>query len=66
MLAGPVTGGVPVGTPLFIYTKNYEVIPMSKPFMTYDQQIQKLKDKHLIIPNCKFRLNGTPIPLAAA
>ena len=36
MLAGPVTGGVPVGAPLFIYTENYEVIPMPKPFMTYD------------------------------
>ena len=23
---------------------------MPKPFMTYDQQIQKLKDKHLVIP----------------
>lgn len=63
MLAGPVTGGVPVGAPLFIYTENYEVIPMPKPFMTYDQQIQKLKDKHLIIPNEMaakemLRLNG--------
>ena len=28
MLAGPVTGGVPVGAPLFIYRENYEVIPM--------------------------------------
>ena len=37
MLAGPVTGGVPVGAPLFIYTENYEVIPMPKPFMAYDQ-----------------------------
>lgn len=44
-LAGPVIGGVPAGTS-FLY---YEVIILSKPFMTYDQQIQKLRAKHLVI-----------------
>ena len=36
---------------------------MPKPFLTYEQQIQKLKDKHLVIPNEinaaeELRLNG--------
>lgn len=50
MLAGPVTGGSLRGLP-FCYTEIYEVIPVPKPFMTYNQQIQKLKEKHLLIPN---------------
>ena len=44
-LAGPVTGGVPVGAPFFIT----EGDDMAKPFMTYDQQLQQMRDKHLII-----------------
>lgn len=44
-LAGPATGGVPAGTPFFIT----EGDDMAKPFMTYDQQLQKMRDKHLII-----------------
>lgn len=46
-LAWPVTGGAPAGAPFFIP----EVILMPKPFMTYAQQIQKMKDKHLLIPD---------------
>lgn len=62
MLAGPVTGGVPAGTPFFVLYRD-EVICVPKPFLTYEQQIQKLKDKHLLIPNesdakVKLRLNG--------
>ena len=45
MLVGPVTGGVPAGTPFFVT----EGDDMPKPFMTYDQQLQKMRDKHLII-----------------
>ena len=44
-LAGPVTGGVPAGAPFFIT----EGDDMAKPFMTYDQQLQQMRDKHLII-----------------
>ncbi len=44
MLSGPVTGGVPAGTPFFITESD----DMKKPFMTDDQQLQKMRDKHLI------------------
>lgn len=46
-LAWPVTGGAPAGAPFFIPGG----ILMPKPFMTYAQQIQKMKDKHLLIPD---------------
>ncbi len=63
MLAGPVTGGVPAGAPFLFYIEIYEVIRVPKPFLTYEQQMQKLKDKHLVIPNEAeaiemLRLNG--------
>ena len=46
-LAWPVTGGAPAGAPFFIPGG----ILVPKPFMTYAQQIQKMKDKHLLIPD---------------
>ena len=56
MLVGPVTGGVPAGTPFYFKNMSSYLllavaggVPMPKPFMTYDQQIQKLRDKHLIV-----------------
>ena len=51
MLAGPVTGESFCGGSLLVYTEIYEVIRVPKPFLTYKQQIQKLKDKHLVIHN---------------
>ena len=50
MLAGPVTGGAPAGAP-FLFGKIDEVVWVPKPFLTYEQQIQKLRDKHLVIPD---------------
>lgn len=47
MLAVPVIGGVSAEAP-FLYN---EVECMAKPFMTYDQQIQKLREKNLWIPD---------------
>lgn len=47
MLAGPAIGGAPAGAPFFIL----QVVryPMAKPFLTYDQQIQLLRRKKLVI-----------------
>lgn len=47
MLAGPVIGGVSAEAPFTFIG----VMLMPKPFMTYEQQLQKLKDKHLFVPN---------------
>jgi abortive infection bacteriophage resistance protein len=44
---GPVTGGVPAGAPFFVIGGYL----MPKPFMTYDQQTQKLTSKNMIIQN---------------
>ena len=46
MLAGPATGGVPAGAPFFTPER---MMQMPKPFLTYPQQLQKLKDKNLTI-----------------
>lgn len=45
-LAGPAIGGVPAGTPFSIFLV---VICVAKPFLSYNQQIQLLKSKHLSI-----------------
>lgn len=45
-LAGPAIGGVPAGAPFFHFAGG-EV--MAKPFLTYSQQIQLLRDKQLIV-----------------
>lgn len=45
MLVGRAIGGVPAGTPFLLL----EVIILDKPFMTYDQQIEKLREKHMVI-----------------
>lgn len=49
MLVGPVIGGVPAGTPFTFYKRKNEDVDMPKPFMTYDQQIEKLKSKGLTL-----------------
>ena len=42
--AGPVTGGVPAGAP-FPFTET----PMPKPFLSFQDQIDKLRSKNLTI-----------------
>lgn len=52
----PATGGEPAGSPLFLCSGT-ERMKMSKVFMTYEQQIEKLKrEKGLIIGNEAFAI----------